>query len=90
MEWIMAKVIWKYPIPIADQFALNLPSHCKVLSFQFQKNTPCIWVLVDPDAPKVNKGFRIYGTGNPMGYFGNYIGTAQEFEGALVWHLFED
>jgi hypothetical protein len=86
----MAKTIWKYACPVEDVFELEIPKHHKILSFQCQKDKPCIWVLVDPDTPKVKKRFQIFGTGHPItGWIGNYIGTAQQFNGSLVWHLFE-
>jgi hypothetical protein len=86
----MAKTIWKYKIPIQSEFTLDVPSHSKVLYFQIQDNIPHVWILVDPDSPKESKGFHLYGTGHPLDYFGRYIGSCLQFDGQLVWHLFED
>jgi hypothetical protein len=84
------KVIWKYRVPVEPQFRLDMPTHRKLLSFGPQDDRPVLWVLVDPDTPRESVGFRLYGTGMPLGYFGKYIGTsAMPFSG-LVWHLFED
>ena len=83
------KIIWKYIVPVKDEFSIRMPEHHKILSFQTQCGTPTLWVLVDPDTPLVEVKFNLYGTGNPMGFFGNYIGTTQTYDGALVWHLFE-
>lgn len=85
------KTIWKYKVPIEGEFTLQLPKHHKTLCFQMQHNVPHIWVLVDPDSPVESFGFKVIGTGNPISrWFGNYIGTIQQFDGQLVWHLFED
>ena len=85
--------IYKYEVPIQDSFMLKLPSACKFLAFQSQRDRPQIWMLVDPeDTRTIECEFRLVGTGHsieePEGNL-NYRGTCQIGEGALVWHLFE-
>jgi hypothetical protein len=84
-------IIWKYEIPIRDLFEIEMPETSAVLCVQMQKETPCIWVGVygNPDN-LIRKSFAIVGTGqffNDSEYL--YIGTFQQYEGALIWHLFE-
>lgn len=86
--------IFKYKIEIGGTTELTLPKGAKVLSFQCQREVPCIWVLLDADSAEQEKrAFIIIGTGQPITQTAleglEFIGTAQMAEGALVWHLFE-
>ena len=84
------KTVYKYTIPIEDQFELELPIAAQVFTVQTQNGHPHIWALVDPDAPKEPRLFRLAGTGHPMHNRNlTYIGSFQMKEGALVFHLFE-
>ena len=90
---IMRK-IFKYEIPIEDEFELELPKGAQVLTFQIQYGKPVIWAIIDPEediSEKIN--FRLFGTGHPIkkNVIGlSYIGTAQMANGQLVWHLFKE
>ncbi|MBA7614272.1 hypothetical protein ES703_21535 [subsurface metagenome] len=86
--------IYKYPIPIEDHFTLELPKDARILTVQIQRGTPQLWAVVDPEAEKEIRHFRLSGTGHPLGgsdflKMSNYIGTFQIENGALVFHLFE-
>lgn len=89
----MIKQVFKYPIPFASPFVLELPEEAEIIHFASQTNVPdelCIWVIVNAEAPKENRKFFLLGTGH---FFPSedqksiYIGTViiQNF----VWHLFE-
>ncbi len=86
--------IWKYTLPIKDEFMIEMPSNAKVLTIQSQNGEGCMWVLVDPDASTETRTFKTIGTGHSVDLveFGAigltaYRGTYQT-EG-LVWHIFE-
>jgi len=85
--------IFKYPVPIEDHFALELPKDAKILTVQIQRDTPQLWAMVDSETEKETRHFRLSGTGHPLGddYLRiiNYVGTFQIESGALVFHLFE-
>lgn len=87
--------VYKYRVPIVDEFVLSLPKDAKILSVQEQREASAIWVLVDDDAdtlPFEDRHFRLAGTGHPIDIPGNvlhYVGTWQSLGGTLVWHLFE-
>lgn len=85
--------IFKYPIPIGDYFALELPKDAKILTVQTQRGTPQLWAIVDSEVKEETRYFRLSGTGHPLGedYLRiiNYTGTFQMENGALVFHLFE-
>jgi len=95
--------IWKYAIPLSDNFAIKMPEHAQVLCVQMQGRTPTMWALVDNDHKLVDREFVTLGTGNPITekllYDMIYIGTYQAvmdsmqfgpyFPSGLVWHIFE-
>jgi hypothetical protein len=84
------KKIFKYPIPVADEFFLQLSVFAEILTVQLQKSEPQIWVLIDPDDPKYERKFHLYGTGMSISNDPHvYIGSFQMLQGALVYHLFE-
>lgn len=86
----MGKIIYKYGIPILDDFYLDLPAQAKILSFQVQGESPVIWALVDPTNDVESRRFSIRGTGDEIDAKDSdmYIGTVQKKHG-FVWHLFE-
>jgi hypothetical protein len=84
--------VYKYEVLLIDDVIIDLPEGAKVLTFQAQNEVPCIWALVDPNAAKVPRRFRLAGTGHLIQHDEKslrYVGTAQFHEGALVFHLFE-
>ena len=87
----MDNQIWKFPLETIDIQEIEMPSSFEVLTIQTQSGIPCIWAMVNPDAPKVKVKFEIFGTGHPFKQNGNrkYIGTYQLHNGALVFHCFQ-
>lgn len=86
------KIIYKYQLEVIDDLTISLPIGAEILTVQSQRDIPCIWALVDNDAIKENRKFKIIGTGNPiedLSINNKYIGTFQLYEGSLVFHLFE-
>lgn len=59
-------MIFKYPIPIEDHFTLELPKDAKILTVQVQREMPQLWAVVDPEAEKETRHFRLSGTGHPI------------------------
>lgn len=85
------KTIFKYPIKAEDFQTISMPDGAEVLAVQVQKETPCIWAMVDIKAPYRDRVFRVIGTGQPCDDFNNgkYMGTFQMINGSLVFHLFD-
>lgn len=80
------KVIWKYRV--SPRFDMELPEDAQVLSVQAQGKEAQMWVLLDPDAPKVKRTFLAVQTGERFNAtYTRYIGTFQL--DWLVFHLFE-
>lgn len=86
------KTIFKYPLAITDSQAVLMPIGAEFLSVQFQGEDLCLWALVDPNAKKIAQTFWIVGTGHPVpaSEYLKFIGTAQQFGGKLVWHIFSE
>ena len=83
--------IWKFRPPIQDSLAIEMPREAQLLCVQTQRNTPCIWALVDSDAPIETRHFAWRGTGHPCGGLKaiGHVGSIQLLGGELVFHLFE-
>ncbi|MBA7548445.1 hypothetical protein ES705_40903 [subsurface metagenome] len=83
------KKIYKYPVPITDEFTLKLPEGAKILTFQAQDSKPYIWALVDPIGQMETVSFKLFGTGHLVGNADTleHVGTIQIEP--FVWHLFE-
>jgi len=87
------KRIFKYEIPVADHFELELPVGAEVLTFQSQKGGFYIWAIIEEGLDIEKRYFRLAGTGHDLTEdypkIKKYIGTAQIADGGLVFHLFE-
>lgn len=83
--------IWKFEFDIHDRITIQMPKGAKILHVECQDNMPCIWALVNADAPRETRSFRIVGTGHPIPDIADlrHVATFQMADGQLVWHLFE-
>lgn len=83
--------IFRYDVPIEDEFTLSLPEFAKILCVGERGGTGHMWVMLNPDAEKVTRKFRVLGTGHPIPDASklDYIGTFFMASGKLVWHVFE-
>lgn len=93
-DCMTTKTIWKYPLLLTDEQAVQMPKGAEILCVQVQGSRPCLWALVDSSVKNDERLIVIYGTGHPMpeahnAYRRQYIGTAQMNDGSLVWHVFE-
>lgn len=85
--------IWKFTLPVTDHPVVSMPKGAKVLSAGMQGGDLQIWALVDPEASKELRKFRVAGTGLPLEdeiASQRFIGTVQMMGGALIWHIFEE
>ncbi len=85
------KKVWKYEVPLEDRFSISMPEGAEILCVQIQRDDPHIWAVVDPDAERMRRWFRLAGTDHPLGdnLNLNYIGSFQMAEETLIFHLFE-
>jgi hypothetical protein len=91
MENLAVMTIYKYPFEITSRITIALPRWAQILHVDVWGDIPCLWALVNPDNPPVERHFRIYGTGRPIeqdvALNGKYLATFPL--GTFVWHLFE-
>lgn len=82
--------VWKFPVPVEDHFAVDMPERSRILTVQIQREQPQMWALCPPEGRLERRFFRLAGTGHPIEETDlNYVGTFQLLGGALVFHLFE-
>ena len=83
--------VFKYPIPIADTFEIDMPGGAVVLHVDTQQGQPQLWALVSPEAPLILRRFRFAGTGHPIDANSRpaYCRTFKMRSDALIFHIFE-
>jgi len=86
----MARQIWKYPIPMAKDFTIQMPMGSVPLHVTNQHGIPTLWASVNPKASSETRRFQLYGTGQDLDpLFLEYVGTVLLAQGFEVYHLFE-
>jgi len=89
----MPHTIYKYPFSIEDKFTKLLPVNAQILSVDWQRGIPTMWVLHNTNTNIVEeRAFRIYGTGADIIDVEKltFIGTFQMHNGDFIWHVFEE
>lgn len=85
------QVVYKYPVPLQDEFDLELPKTAELLHFAAQGDDLCLWARVWlGETETITRRFRLAGTGHilespPI----RDLGTVLLEDGKLVLHLFE-
>lgn len=85
----MAQRIWKFPVPMQDEFSLRMPVSARILCVQTQHGEPQLWAAVTKSGNMELRTFRLAGTGHEIPAGLVYIGTFQLYEGTFIGHLFE-
>lgn len=57
MSAATGRVIWKYPVPVLEEFTLNLPREAEVLRIAMIDGHVWLWALVDTEAELVTRRF---------------------------------
>lgn len=89
------RTIWKYELDVVGELNIEMPVGAKVLCVQTQGGFPCLWAEVDDHMKKINRTFRVIGTGHDMEPVGDglngwkYVGTFQMHGGNLVFHVYD-
>lgn len=98
----MKRVVWKYELKPGET-ELQVPQHGVVMHWGVQHGPMdtvrdgghvCVWMLVDPTAPKEKRRFFTVGTGNEFEMTEGHVvvGSVQMTStliGELVIHIFE-
>lgn len=83
----MPEQVWKFELQ-PGQHTIEMPAESRPLLVAVQRDTPCVWVRVDPSQPKVRHGFEVVGTGHDF-EGGWYVGSFLLADGALVFHVLD-
>lgn len=81
------KTIWKFHIPIQDEFELHLPWNHKVLLTDLQDGNPMVWIEVNTDSRTIPFKFYVEGTGHEIEPNTDHVGSW--VQSPFVWHLYE-
>jgi len=83
------KIVYKYEVGRL----VDIPTDHYILKVGVQRGTVYLWALVNTDSPKVQKDFRLWGTGQEInkGLKVDHIGTCIDYQSPqkYVWHVFE-
>ncbi|MFD3523875.1 hypothetical protein [Streptomyces sp. NPDC058653] len=80
--------ILRFEVPVDDQWhAVQLPGPILHVACRKARSVE-LWAL-DSGAPSEMRGFRVFGTGQPLPARVSHAGTALAPGGQLVWHLME-
>lgn len=85
--------VHKYPLGVIGRLEVGMPEGAIILSLQVQRGKPCMWALVDTEAPIELRYFWFLETGCPATSCvlrDEFIGTVQFLGGSYVLHLFEE
>jgi hypothetical protein len=84
--------VWKWPLMLAPEQTVTVPAGARPLHLADQHGIPCLWLLVDPDAPRETWTVRMVGTGwQPQDFAGwTHLGSVLDRGGTFVWHYFRE
>lgn len=84
--------IWKYTLELDLPNLIMMPDGAEFISVQIQMGNICMWMQVNPDASRVSRLFRLFGTGweiNKDDLLSHALGTIQIMNGMQIYHLYE-
>lgn len=84
------KVIYKYQLAVVSEQQIVMPLGAKILSVQAQRDTMCIWAMINPREEETQeRTFFVEGTGQEFDLLPNmvFIGICQVSQ--FVWHIWE-
>jgi hypothetical protein len=85
----MSRAIWKFPCLSTGPFCVDVqaPGHIRHVGRDPATGLIAFWAEVDPYAPKRQRKFQIFATGDEIPIDASPLGTV--ILDPLVWHLFE-
>jgi hypothetical protein len=81
--------VWKFAIPDAGEFELEMPSLARVIHVDVRHGRPCLWALVEPGHVRTMRTFYLRGTGHAVEAGLVHLGSFVLHDGDFVGHLFE-
>lgn len=87
------RVIFKYQMPVLEQFKMELPASAEIIRMTDQGGLFWLWAVVDTEAPTETRHFRAFKTGAkiPDGLKLRYVGFCAVFvQMELGLYIFEE
>lgn len=87
------RVIFKYQMPVLEQFTMKLPAGAEIIRVQDQGGMFWMWAVVNTEAPDEERRFRAFKTGAKMpdGVSLRYVGFCAVFvQMELGLYIFEE
>lgn len=87
------KAIFKYQMPVLEQFEMKLPAGALIIRTEDQGGMFWLWAVVDTRAPDETRKFRAFKTGAsiPDNFDGKYVGFCKiHVQQELGLYIFED
>jgi hypothetical protein len=87
------KAIFKYQMPVLEQFEMKLPKDASIIRMEDQGGMFWLWAVVDTKAPDETRKFRAFKTGAsiPDNFHGPYVGFCKiHVQQELGLYIFED
>jgi len=88
-----AKTIWKYQIPILEEFTINLPINAEIIRFANEDGLLWLWAIVDPNIDLESRTIYAFKTGAemPTDKTLGYLGMAPIYiQQELMLYYFEE
>lgn len=93
MSEATGRVIFKYQMPVLEEFTMDLPEGAKIIRMQDMDGMFWLWAVVNTDAPMEKRYFRAFKTGAkiPDNIELKYVGFCAVFvQMELGLYIFED
>ncbi len=93
MSNVDGKTIFKYQMPIQEQFSMDLPKGAEIIRVADQGGMFWLWAIIDTEAPMEIRNFRAFKTGSSMPAMRDlrYLGfCAIHVQMELGLYIFED
>lgn len=85
----MTRVVWKWPVVVGGFTAIQVPVDAPValVAIDPLSGRPAVWIEQEVAAERVERKFRIYGTGEPITVDDRHVGSV--VDRGFVWHVYE-
>lgn len=81
------RAVHKFALLLGSENRIEMDQTAGILHVGMQGHLLMLWAVVDTEAPKFTRTFKVFGTGELISDGWLPIGTC--FDGPFVWHVFE-
>ena len=86
------RAVYRFELPTPGEVKIEIPAGAQILHVALGKRLPCIFALVDTEAPSVVRRFRVVHTGDeiPDADSLHHVGSFLVGPERISFHVFED